>query len=182
MNGPSFFTFNPAMSQLGQRQFQSAPQTFYGQSMQQEQLGVRRDIDEAIRYNRPLSDQLWQYGQDVGAISRPFIATGGGKSGSYGGFGRGRDEQPVPTPNLSAVLANGQQPSQRASVPPIVPDRSLGMTAENPLAFTGFGRATGESAYRTPTIPQTVPSPIPVGTTRTMTSFGGIPRFPFSGY
>lgn len=48
----------------------------------------------------------------------------------------------------------GRQPSQGSTPPPVIPDRSLGMTAESPMAFTGFGRIVGESPYRTPTIPR----------------------------
>lgn len=83
---------------------------------------------------------------------------------------------------MTPSSGGGPQPAQGTSIPPVVPERSLGISSETPLSFTGFGRATGESAYRTPTIPQTVPSPLPRGTTETLTSFSGIPRFPFAGY
>jgi hypothetical protein len=102
--------------------------------------------------------------------------------GTWGSFGGGKERnEPVPTPQPPEG-GGGPQPAQGTGAPFTAPERSLGTSASSPLSFTGFGRTIGESAYRTPTIPSTVPSPIPRGTTETLTGFGGVPRFPFAGY
>lgn len=102
--------------------------------------------------------------------------------GTWGSFGGGKERnEPVPTPQPPEG-GGGPQPAQGTGAPFTAPERSLGTSASSPLAFTGFGRTIGESAYRTPTIPPTVPSPISRGTTETLTGFGGVPRFPFAGY
>jgi hypothetical protein len=80
-------------------------------------------------------------------------------------------------------LGGGPQPQQgvatSATPAPIIPDRSLGLTAENPLAFTPFGRTVGESAFRTPEIPPVVRSPLSRNVASSMRSPLGIPRFPY---
>jgi hypothetical protein len=99
--------------------------------------------------------------------------------GTFGSIGMNtNEEQPVSLPQAPAMPSGGPQPAQGMTPPPIVPDRSLGMTAESPMAFTGFGRNIGESPYSTPAIPQTIPSPIPRETTSSLTSFANVPRFP----
>lgn len=102
--------------------------------------------------------------------------------GTFGSFGGGEErEAPMPVPPMP-VPAGGPQPAQGTGAPFTAPERSLGTSASSPLAFTGFGRTIGESAYMTPIIPPIIPSPIPSSSIGSLTSFGGIPRFPFSGY
>ncbi len=81
---------------------------------------------------------------------------------------------------------SGTQPKQGMATPapisnfsPIIPERSLGLTAESPLAFTPFGRTIGESPFRTPEIPPVVPSPFPRNVASSIRSPFGVPRFPY---
>ncbi len=81
---------------------------------------------------------------------------------------------------------SGTQPKQGIATPapianftPVIPQRSLGLTAESPLAFTPFGRTVGESPFRTPEIPPVVPSPFPRNVASSIRSPFGIPRFPY---
>ncbi len=94
-----------------------------------------------------------------------------------------------PMSRETLVFGGGPQPQQRmaksitqpttAAPPPIIPERSLGLTAENPLAFTSFGRKIGESPMRTPEIPPVVRSPFPQNIASSMQSPFGIPMFPY---
>jgi hypothetical protein len=92
----------------------------------------------------------------------------------------------------SSFISGGPQPAQAATstitpptvqqqLPPVIPDRSLGLSAESPLAFTPFGRRTGESPMRTPAIPPITRSPFPRNVASSMTSPLGVPRFPYLG-
>ena len=124
-------------------------------------------------------NKVQQVGYDVAGRRPVFAAPRPQPFGTFGSVGMNNDEeQPVSLPQAPAMPSGGPQPAQGTTPAPIVPDRSLGITSEGPMAFTGFGRTVGEAPYRTPTIPETTPSPIPRGAVSSLTSFAGVPRFP----
>lgn len=88
------------------------------------------------------------------------------------------------------VFGGGGPQPQRGMVPqttmastpsfaPVIPQRSLGLSAESPLAFTPFGRTIGEAPFRTPEIPPTVSSPFSRNVASSIMSPLGVPRFPY---
>lgn len=89
----------------------------------------------------------------------------------FGGMGGPQPAQSMATPATTTPTT---------SFAPVVPQRSLGLTSENPLAFTPFGRTIGESPFRTPEIPPVVRSPFPENIASSIRSPFGIPRFPYS--
>jgi hypothetical protein len=99
--------------------------------------------------------------------------------GSMGQYSPVRGIGGGPQPQQSMATAPTTPPTPTASLAPIIPERSLGLTAESPLAFTPFGRTIGESAFRTPEIPPAVRSPLPTNIASSITSPFGIPRFPY---
>jgi hypothetical protein len=54
--------------------------------------------------------------------------------------------------------------------------------APRPQAWGTFGSIGINNNEQSLPFPQTAPSPIPRGTITSLTSFGGIPRFPYAGY
>jgi hypothetical protein len=127
-------------------------------------------------------NKIQQVGYDTARQRPVFAAPRPQPFGTFGSIGMNNDEQPVSLSRTPTMPSGGPQPAQGTTPAPIVPNRSIGMTSESPMAFTGFGRNVGESPYRTPTIPKITPSPIPRRTIPSLTSFGGIPRFPYAGY
>lgn len=99
--------------------------------------------------------------------------------GKFGSIGMDREREK--SKPLSSG-GGGSQPAQQPSLPPVLPERSLGISSPSLLPFTGFGRITGESPFRTPTIPKETPSPLPRGAAGAISSPLGIPRFPFANY
>jgi hypothetical protein len=88
----------------------------------------------------------------------------------FGGMGGPQPQQSMATSARTAPTTN---------FAPVIPQRSLGLTAESPLAFTPFGRTIGEAPFRTPEIPPAVRSPLPENIASSIRSPFGIPRFPY---
>jgi hypothetical protein len=101
------------------------------------------------------------------------------RRGSMGQYTPVRGLGGGPQPQQGIATAPTTPSTPTASLAPIIPKRSLGLTAESPLAFTPFGRTIGESAFRTPEIPPVVRSPLPRNVASSMRSPLGIPRFPY---
>ena len=153
-------------------------------SLAYQQAGMERkqEMEKLVGMGLPAQTDINKVEKIVSGGNVTYRAPRPQPFGTFGSVGMNNEEQPALLPRTTTMPSGGPQPTQGTTPAPIVPDRSLGMTSEGPMAFTGFGRTVGEAPYRTPTIPQTIPSPIPRGTIPSLTSFGGIPRFPYAGY
>jgi hypothetical protein len=88
-------------------------------------------------------NKVQQVGYDVAGRRPVFAAPRPQPFGTFGSIGMNNDEeQPVSLPQAPAMPSGGPQPAQGMTPPPIVPDRSLGITSNqftNPVSMSISG-------------------------------------------
>jgi hypothetical protein len=192
MNSLNIMSFRNPIKGLGGPSGSSYPLSYDSplseKEKRDEQLRVRRQIDDASRYGRSSRPEMEMYGQLIGATGgggpvygprqAKDIMTGQARpipnlpmqySGGGGGGGSYTPREPT-DPKLPST-PDSRRKSFRESVQ--LRDGEMGTTGQ-PLAFTPFGervRRQEAEEYQTP---------LGAGIS-SMTRFGGYPSFPFAG-
>jgi hypothetical protein len=105
----------------------------------------RQRMEQAVEMGLPAQTDIGrtQRTGTTGMDRRPVFASPRPQPfGTFGSIGMNNDEQPVSLPQAPAMPSGGPQPAQGMTPPPIVPDRSLGITSNqftNPVSMSISG-------------------------------------------